>query len=608
MVPFVGRPDQLAQFVGAVNEDPRSAARIVNVSGAAGAGRTRFVEEALSRLTRLGRPNFLVQPELKPGLNGAAFFRALVARLPVAALICTNAASRLEQGSGETGLDETAARSFVNALFHESYDCGLDRRGFVRPKSQRLAIVFDDFDRLPATLIGWIAQHVLPLLHEVREHLDYVLVLVTERSLAGDLEPVAWNALPARFLAVDLPPLAEKESIELLSLFARRASEARMCHEIAEGLPGPMLELLRHRVRSLPDLGAALERCADATANLLVGIAALGVATEEGLRLALGSEALATVGTALQNAPMPVFGSLRNGGLWLPGALVRLVLEKLGPRVPEMTQRARQAAELLEALEASFGTEEERRTAARLRGLRFFNRDALVACFGAREGPELEHFARAHSGGFAETPAGNLRLADGVADLLERYAAATQTPIPPSVREKAVGWWTDRAEEMKRQAEAATGHVRALEKERDDLFADLEKTRQRLGQCENESQSEWKNRLNDDVVRIGVSLLANGAGVVCFWMALFSANQRLSFIVVGGLLIGIGFGTPALSSRTGQVARAAAVKSAQQQRIGQVRGMVNLLEAQTASLQQRLAEERRRGETLRAALDEPLVA
>jgi len=36
--------------------------------------------------------------------------------------------------------------------------------------------------------------------------------------------------------------------------------------------------------------------------------------------------------------------------------------------------------------------------------------------------------------------------------------------------------------------------------------------------------------------------------------------------------------------------------------------MVNLLEAQTSSLQQRVAEERRRGEKLRAAIDEPLLA
>lgn len=595
-------------MIGAVNEDPRSAARIVNVSGSAGSGRSRFVEEALSRLARLGRPNFVVQPDLKPGVNGAAFFRTLASRLPVAALICTNAASRLEQLSPVGGLDETAARSFVNALFHESYDCGLERRGFVRPKPQRLALVIDDFDLLPPSLIAWIGLEVLPLLHEVRDHLDYVMVLVTERSLAGDLEPVSWNAQPARFLAVDLPPLTEKESIELLSLFARRAAEARMCHEIAEGLPGPMLELLRHRVRSLPDLGTALERCPEATANLLVSIAALGVATEEGVRLALGPEALTGASAALENAPVPVFGSLRNGGLWLPSALVRLVQQKLGPRVPEVAARAQQAADLLDGLEAQFGTEEERRTALRLRSLRFFNRDALVACFGPGEGPELERFARAHFPAFAETPAGNLRLADGLANQLDRYAKATGDISPGSIRDKAAQWWTDRAAEMKRQMTAATEHLKALEKERDGLFADLEKARQRLANCDSESQTEWKTRLNEDVVRIGVSLVANGAGVVCFWLALFSATQRLSFIVVGGLLIGIGFGTPALSQRSSQAARAAASKHAHEQRAGQTRGMVNLLEAQTSSLQQRVAEERRRGDKLRAAIDEPLLA
>jgi hypothetical protein len=607
VVPFVGRSEQLAQFVGGVTEDQQSAVRIVNVSGSAGAGRSRFVEEALSKVSRLGRPNFVLQPALRPGLTGATFFRALGARLPIGNLVCSAAATRLEQGAGKVELDETAARSLVNALFQETYDCGLERRGFVRPKAQRLAFVLDDFDILPPSLIAWIAQQVLPLLHEIRAHLDYVLVLVTERSIAGDFDPIAWSAQAARFMAVELPPLTEKESVELLALFARRAAEARMCHEIAEGLPGPMLELLRHNIRPLAETATALERCTGATADLLVAVAALGLATEEGLRLALGPDALATASVAVQHAPIPVFGSLRSGGLWFPGALTRTVLDKLGPRLSDTLQRSREAAELLDQLEDPFPSEAERRTAVRMRVFRYFNRDALVACFGSKEGAELDQFTRTHPAGFSPTPSGNLRWTDGVAPLLDRYSRAIGVSVGGELQEKAVKYWSERSQEMKRQVTGATEHVASLEKERDELLNELQKARSRMTQCETDNQRNFKSRIDDDIVRLGVSLLANGAGVVCFWVALFSAGQRLSFIVLGGLLIGVGFGTPALSRRPTRAVLVARNNAAQQQKANQARGMVNLIEAQASSLQQRLAEERRRMEKFRSALEEPLV-
>ena len=53
---FVGRSEEFAQFGDALTEDPRSAARIISVAGAPGAGKTRFVEEALARIARVGRP------------------------------------------------------------------------------------------------------------------------------------------------------------------------------------------------------------------------------------------------------------------------------------------------------------------------------------------------------------------------------------------------------------------------------------------------------------------------------------------------------------------------------------------------------------------------
>jgi hypothetical protein len=52
-------------------------------------------------------------------------------------------------------------------------------------------------------------------LDEVRSHLDYLLVLVGGRPLASEIEPVAWNAQPMRFLSIEIPPLSEAESVEL---------------------------------------------------------------------------------------------------------------------------------------------------------------------------------------------------------------------------------------------------------------------------------------------------------------------------------------------------------------------------------------------------------
>ncbi len=600
----------MGQFLAAVGEDPRSSARIISVSGEPGAGKSRFVEEALGRLALSGRPVTTVRPDLLPGMDGMQLLRAFAAKLPIGGSMLAGAVSRFHQGGPAVQLDESSARALLNALFHEGYDCGVDRRGLIRPKFQRLALVLDDFDLLPAGIATWLADTFLPRLDEVRGHLDYMLILVGERSLANEPDPVAWNAQPMRFLSIDVPPMSEEESVELLALFARRSAEARTCHQLGEGLPGAMIELLRHRIRPMEEMAGSVERQSGAVAEALLTVAILGFGTTEGLRLVLGLEAADAAPELLgSNTAVPVFGSLRSGGLWLPGAIARLVVDKLGPRLPAIAQRAEEVAEMLDGIAQYFPSEPDRATAARLGVFHCFNRPALVACFGAAEGAGLESFARGHGSGFVETPAGNLRFVDGLPPLLDRYSEALADPSRSALREKANRLWLEREQELEVEVKTAAAGVARLEKDRDELLKELESARVQTVQRVDENQREWRSRIDEDVVRVGASLLANGAGVACFWMALFTASQRMTFIVLGGILIGIGIGTPALKrgKKPSRVDHAAITRRKQDERVAQSRGVVAMLEARIAGLQQRLAEDRRKLETLRAAADEPYV-
>ena len=89
----------------------------------------------------------------------------------------------------------------------------------------------------------------------------------------------------------------------------------------------------------------------------------------------------------------------------------------------------------------------------------------------------------------------------------------------------------------------------------------------------------------------------------------FTDTQRLTFALLGAILIGIGIGTPALKrGRTAaRVDPAAVARHQHAERLAQARGIVSMLETRIASLQQRLAEERRKLEKLRAAIDEPYL-
>lgn len=599
----------MTQFTRAVTEDPRSAARIFAVSGAAGAGKSRFVEEALVRLARSGHPIATVQPELVPGLDGAAFLRSLAVKLPLGGAMLSGAISRLVQGGPGVRLDDSSARALVNALFHENYDCGVERRGFIRPKFQRLALVLDDFGLVAAGIARWLAADFLPLLDEVRSHLDYMLILVGERGLADELEPVAWNAQPMRFVQITIPPMSEAESVELLALFARRTAEAKACHEIGEGLPGAMLELLGHRIRSLGELATTVERCNETQARALLTVAGLGLATEEGVRLALGSDGAATVAALLDAAVnVPVFGSPRTG-LWLPGAVARVVFERLRHRHAETAQRAEAIAELLDTLAVHFPAAEDRARAARLAVFAHFDGEALRACFGAAEGAELERFARTHSGAYDTTAAENFRLTDELRAPLGRYAEACGDPAEAALRAKVAQLWSERSAELQVQLKNATAAFGRLERDRDALFKELEAARGQMTQTVQDKQKEWRLRIDDDIVRLGTSLLANGAGVACFWVALFTDSQRMTFLLLGAILIGVGIGTPAMARgrKAAAADQAAVVRRRQDERVGQARGMVSLLEARVSGMQERLAEERRKLERLSAAAEEPYL-
>jgi hypothetical protein len=605
---FVGRNEQMAQFIDAATEDPRSTARIVGINGAPGAGKTRFVEEAIARLVRVGRPVDTVRPDLVPGMDGPSLLRAFAAKLPLGGSMLSSAISRFTQNAAAQ-LDDSSARALLNALFHESYDCGVERRGFIRAKFQRLAIVLDDFDLLSPGIAVWLAQEFLPRLDEVRTHLDYVLILVGSRSLASELEPVAWNAQPMRFLQIEIPPLSEAESVELLALFARRSAEAKACHEIGEGLPGAMLELLRHRILPTADLGAAIERAQGPQAEALLAVAGLGFATEEGLRLVLGEKGVSSAARLLDaTVTVPVFGSLQSG-LWLPGGVVRIVLEKLGARYPEIARKAADMAGLLDSLAQYFPAEEDRKVASRLSLFQCFNRDALAAVFGSQDGIELERFARGHGPAFDTTPADNLRLHDELRPLLDRYVEAQGDPSRDSAREKLSRLWVERVNEVNAEVQNSEANLKRLEADRDELLKELAQARGQVEERVDDKQRQWRSSIDENMVRIGASLLANAAGVACFWVALFSDAQRLTFAVLGVILIGIGIGTPTLG-RGHAVPRAdpaAAARRHHEERIAQARGTVSMLEARISGVQQRLAEERRKLDKLRAAAAEPYL-
>lgn len=606
---FVGRAEQMAQFIDAATEDPRSTARIIAVSGAPGSGKSRFVEEALARLIRVGRPVDTVRPELVPGMDGAALLRAFAAKLPLGGAMLSSAITRFSQNPSAQ-LDDSSARALLNALFHETYDCGVDRRGFIRAKFQRLAIVLDDFDLLSPGIALWLAQEFLPRLDEVRSHLDYLLVLVGGRPLASEIEPVAWNAQPMRFLSIEIPPLSEVESVELLAAFARRSAEAKTCHEIGEGLPGAMLELLRHRIMPTADLGAAIERAQGPQAEALLAVAGLGFATEEGLRLVLGEKGVSAAGRLLDpTVTVPIFGSLQSGGLWLPGGIVSIVQEKLGARYPEITQKAADTAELLDTLAQYFPSAEDRAEASQLAVFQCFNHEVLVAAFGPQDGAELERFARCHGPAFETTPADNLRLHENLRPLLDRYVEALEDPSRDALREKVSRLWSERSNELDAEVKSAQENLKRMEADRDELLKELAQARGQVEERVIDNQKEWRSSIDENMVRIGASLLANAAGVACFWVALFTDAQRLTFALLGVILIGIGIGTPALSRghAAPRVDPAAAARRHHEERIVQARGVVSLLEARISGLQQRLAEERRKLDKLRAAADEPYL-
>ena len=105
VVRFVGRDEIMAKFLGAVGEDARSAARVVGVSGDPGAGKSRFVEEALGRLARSGRPVTIVKPDLLPGMDGMLLLRSFAAKLPIGGSMLAGAIARFQQGGAKTQLD-----------------------------------------------------------------------------------------------------------------------------------------------------------------------------------------------------------------------------------------------------------------------------------------------------------------------------------------------------------------------------------------------------------------------------------------------------------------------------------------------------------------------
>jgi hypothetical protein len=552
----------------------------------------------------------VVRPDIKSGMDLRAWMQAFAAKLFKGG----SGLMRMSTESGASspaGIGELAARGVVNALFRELYDCGVERRGMVRPLGQLLVLVIDGLDIVSPTVVRWFADDLLPKLDEVRSYIDYVVVLVGEVPLANQLAPVAWGALPMRFLPVEIPPMSESESVELLSLYARRSPEAKICHAIAEGIPGTMLEMLRHRIRPLDEAVAALDGCPTAEAEALLAVAGLGYATAEGLRLVLGSDAANAVEKTISGGPpLPVFGSIREGGLWMPGALGRILKDKMGGRARALLVKAEAAGKVIDGLACHFVSETERSMASRLGLLGHIDTALLTSCFGKEEGDELAAFVRSHPEAYEITECGGYRLGEELRSLVAEYSGLEGSPERPALREKVSRLWNERVEELKKEREAAETGVARIEQERNNLLAELDTARGQIGVRMQEHHNEVRERISDDVVRLGASMLANGLGVACIWIALLLAHQRATFLILGTVLIGIGIGTPALkrSRAATRAAQSANNRRKHEIRVKQAHGVVGIIETKINSMQSTLALERRRLDKIVAALDSPYLA
>lgn len=605
VAPFVGRGEQLAAFREALEGDA-AAARIVCIHGTPGAGRSRFGGEAVAALRAEGQSLIVLSPEPGDLVDLPSLLGAFSSQLPSAGAALSRAVSR----AAETGLEsKSAAKLVLTAIFQEIYNCPPDRRSCLRPMGKRVVFAIDDFDTCAPGLQLWFGQELLPQLMELRSHLDFLLLVMTDAPLSGQLQPFAWNAQPARLVEIEIPRMSQDESIQLLTSFGRRPEEAQICYELGEGLPGAMLGLLRHSLRPAHEIAEALRQCSGPVADLLIAIAKLGVATPEGLRLSLGSdEAAPWIDRGMpDNLPVPLVGYLQAEGVSLPGPIARLVEQHLGGRTAATARRATEAAQTLAALAELFPSDQARRRAAQLAVFRFFDEHALRTCFGGEAGSFLE-LIRTHERSFPQSSGRRWRLGDEAAGHLRRYAAALGHLDLAGLRAKAEAAWFERQAEHQRVLEESAANLKKLTRDRDSVLKEIGEARANVAAAERDRHTARTSRLSGDAWRVGASLLINGAGVACLWAALFTAGNRASFVVLGALLILFGLCTPALSRRQGSAeAEVRRRNTESQHRLERAQGALEFTETRYASIQKRLAEERRREDDARAALEEPYV-
>jgi class 3 adenylate cyclase/tetratricopeptide (TPR) repeat protein len=235
--PFVGRGDELAALVAALDEaDREGACRLVTVVGAPGIGKSRLVRELLT-VTK-GRARAVIGRCLSYGEGITYWPLAEIVRQvggedprSVVAQLVGGEDGELvgERVAGAVGLTETVSRT--EEIFWAA------RRLFESLARERpLVVVVDD--------IHWAEETLLDLLEYVTAFARApVLLVCAARPDLFDERP-SWPAPRPGSTLVSLEPLTEAESEELLEGLGAAAGVASHVVEAAEGNPLFLEQLL----------------------------------------------------------------------------------------------------------------------------------------------------------------------------------------------------------------------------------------------------------------------------------------------------------------------------------------------------------------------------
>ncbi len=253
--PFVGRRRETRQFSGIIDACAESGnGECVYVRGEAGVGKTRLLDEFRRLAEKRG---FETHRALIVDF-GAGKGRDAI-RLIVRGLLGLppSAGSKERAAAAKQAVDASRVdgdrRPHLNDLldlpqpadlraFYEAMDNTLRNEGKQRVVEELLAAAAA---AQPVLLlvedVQWADAHVLAhLAHLARALFDYRVVLVIASRVEGDPLDAAWRTMArgVELTTIDLPPLREKEAMEMAATFVDSQSEfASACVARAEGNP-----------------------------------------------------------------------------------------------------------------------------------------------------------------------------------------------------------------------------------------------------------------------------------------------------------------------------------------------------------------------------------